>query len=338
MRTVPRGTRVTSRATGLSAELSRRDSRRLFHGFPKSLVSGTAFSTLARRIHRSELLCVPIRVESEVVGTLSVDLPRPGAGSPGPNACASGKIIASMIAYDVRSRQTEMMHCQNPGKPKTSGFAKPWKNASAGKHSRQIPAHARGVPEDPPGRASTPRWIIRGESGTENCRLGRPLQQCRAHAPFVKVNFARTLNENLLESELSGHEKGRSTGAFTRDRHGSRRPGRNAVLGRDRRFFSRDPSPSCSAPCRNAIPARGSNQTVKADVRIMPRPRGSGGQRRVGPFPPDLYIESPVFPISLPPLRDRQGDICSWPTTSWRNTPRSWERRWAESARRAPST
>ena len=154
--------------------------------------------------------------------------------------------------------------------------------------------------------------LLRGETGTGKGLLARALhaRSARAAGPFVKVNCG-ALPENLLESELFGHEKGAFTGAV------ARRPGRFLAAAGGTIFLDEIGEMSMSLQVkllqvleeRTFMPV-GSDTPVRADVRIITATHRPLEQMvTAGDFRQDLYFRLNVFPIVLPPLRDRRGDI-----------------------------
>ncbi len=154
--------------------------------------------------------------------------------------------------------------------------------------------------------------LIRGESGTGKELIANAIHYSspRADRPFIKVNCT-ALPENLLESELFGHEKGAFTGAI------QRRIGRFEQAHTGSVFLDEigDLSPSLQMKLLRFLQEKefervGSNQTIKADVRVMTATNRDleEGIRR-GTFREDLYYRLNVIAIFLPPLRERRGDI-----------------------------
>lgn len=154
--------------------------------------------------------------------------------------------------------------------------------------------------------------LLSGESGTGKEVVARALHSMspRAKGPFVAVNCA-SLSEHLLESELFGHEKGSFTGAT------ARRRGR-LELAEGGTFFLDEVGelkPDLQAKLLRVIQDRrferiGGSQTIEADVRwIAATNRDLRELSDRGAFREDLYHRLAVFPIHLPPLRDRVDDI-----------------------------
>lgn len=154
--------------------------------------------------------------------------------------------------------------------------------------------------------------LITGESGTGKEVMSRHIhaKSKRASAPFIAVNCA-AIPENLLESELFGHEKGAFTGATAR-RIGKFEEAHTGTLLLDE---VSEMHPLLQAKFLRAIQEKeitrvGSNNSVKVDVRILATSnRDLEDSVRKGDFREDLYFRLNVVNIPLPALRERPSDI-----------------------------
>jgi two-component system response regulator FlrC len=154
--------------------------------------------------------------------------------------------------------------------------------------------------------------LLLGESGTGKEVAARMLHAMspRSQGPFVAVNSA-ALSDTLLESELFGHEKGAFTGAT------ARRRGRIELAEGGTFFLDEigELKPEQQAKLLRVLQERrierlGGTTSVPVDVRwIAATNRNLLQQVEQGHFRSDLYHRLAVFPIHLPPLRERQDDI-----------------------------
>ncbi len=154
--------------------------------------------------------------------------------------------------------------------------------------------------------------LIRGESGTGKELVARAIYQhsLRAEKPFLVINCV-AIPENLLESELFGYEKGAFTGA------NHRRVGKIEQANRGTVFLDEigDMPSSIQAKIlrllqEKSIERLGGRETIPVDVRIIAATnRNLEGALSEGRFREDLYYRLKVVTISLPPLREREGDI-----------------------------
>ncbi len=154
--------------------------------------------------------------------------------------------------------------------------------------------------------------LILGETGTGKELIARAIHSAspRWNRQMVKVNCA-TLPANLIESELFGHEKGSFTGAT------ERRIGKFELANHGTLFLDEigEMQPGLQVKLLRAIQEKeieriGGKKTIKTDVRIIAATsRNLQKEAAEGHFRNDLFYRLNVFPIVLPPLRDRIEDI-----------------------------
>lgn len=154
--------------------------------------------------------------------------------------------------------------------------------------------------------------LITGESGTGKELVANALHHnsTRHEAPFIKVNCA-ALNENLLESELFGHEAGAFTGAA------KRRQGRFEMADKGSLFLDEigDMSLQTQAKILRVLQEGefervGGTETVKVNVRLLAAThKDLQAMIEAETFRQDLYFRLSVVPVHLPPLRERNIDI-----------------------------
>jgi transcriptional regulator with GAF, ATPase, and Fis domain len=154
--------------------------------------------------------------------------------------------------------------------------------------------------------------LVLGETGTGKELVARAIHSlsARKNRAMAKVNCA-TLSSNLIESELFGHEKGAFTGSL------SRRLGRFEVANGTTIFLDEIgelPLELQSKLLRviqdGEFERLGSSRTIKTDARIIAATnRNLEEEVRRGNFREDLWYRLNVFPITMPPLRDRKEDI-----------------------------
>ncbi len=154
--------------------------------------------------------------------------------------------------------------------------------------------------------------LITGETGTGKELIARAIhrQSVRKDQPFIKINCA-AIAENLMESELFGYEKGAFTGAVTA------KPGKFELAHRGTLFLDevgeipRDMQAKLLQAIQDQSFERvGGLKTISVDVRLITATNRNLQQDiREGKFREDLFYRLNVFPIHIPPLRERTEDI-----------------------------
>jgi formate hydrogenlyase transcriptional activator len=156
--------------------------------------------------------------------------------------------------------------------------------------------------------------LIQGETGTGKELIAEAIHKCsdRSSGPFVKVNCA-AIPAGLLESELFGHERGAYTGAFTRTIGRFERANRGTLFLDEIGDLPLELQPKLLRVMQERQFERlGGAATIHTDVRVICATHGNlikmiEEQR----FRADLFYRVGVFPIEIPPLRERPEDIRS---------------------------
>ncbi len=266
-----------------------------------------------RRIKKADVsfICVPIKLGSQVLGALSVDRLFAGGVSLEEDLRLL-TIIAAMVGQAVRLHQVmedekERLIGENIKLYRELQERYRFQNliGSSRKMQEVFQAIAQVA-------ASDATVLVRGESGTGKELVAHAIHynSPRAHAPLVRVSCA-ALPEGLIESELFGHERGAFTGALVAKK------GRFEVAHGGTLFLDEvgDLSPSVQVKLLRVIQEKeferlGSSRTIRADVRIIAATHQDlEAAMRSGKFREDLYYRLNVFPIYLPPLRERKTDV-----------------------------
>jgi Nif-specific regulatory protein len=256
-------------------------------------------------------ICVPISIGQQVIGTISVDKSFDETARLKDDQRVLS-IVASMIANDVKARsdaavQRQRLEGENLRlRHELEGRFRPENIIGNSNAMRDVYRQIHQVAN------SDTTVLVRGESGTGKELVAHAIHYSspRAKGSFVKINCA-ALNENLLESELFGHEKGAFTGAI-QSRKGRLEEANDGTLFLDE---IGDFSATTQVKLLRVLQERefervGSNRTLKTNARIIVATnRDLEKSLDNESFRQDLYYRINVFPILLPPLRDRKDDV-----------------------------
>jgi len=270
--------------------------------------------TKARKVasgKRIAFFCVPIKLEGRTVGALSVDRQAQRTDNFEDNVRLLN-IISTMVAQAIKlnklvESERKLLRDENVRLRRELKTRFDVQNMVGTSNAMQeVFRLVEQVAE------STATVLIRGESGTGKDLVAHAVHynSLRADKPFIKVNCT-AMPETLLESELFGHEKGAFTGAVERK------------LGRFERahggtiFLDEigDFPPSLQVKLLRVIQFKefervGGLETIKTNVRIIVAThKDLEALITEDLFREDLYYRINVFPIYLPPLRERKDDI-----------------------------
>jgi Nif-specific regulatory protein len=256
-------------------------------------------------------ICVPIKIQNRVIGALSADRLFS-------NSVALEEdlrlltIVASMIAQAVRLRLEylrERKALLEENLRLQSELKEKFRPANMIGRSNAMQRVYDAIQQVAKSDATV---LIRGESGVGKELVAHSIHynSPRAGGPFIRVSCA-ALPESIIESELFGHEKGAFTGAL------QQRRGRFELAHGGTIFLDEigDLSPHTQVRLLRVLQERefervGGNQTIKVDVRVIAATnRDLEKLIEEGKFRQDLYYRLNVFPIHIPPLRERRTDI-----------------------------
>jgi len=256
-------------------------------------------------------ICVPIRHKGEVIGTLSIDR-EVVEGADLERDFNLLEIVSGLTAeavaagFNEREERSRLLGENERLKQELDRISGPPEIIGDCRAMREVYTMIRQV------AASSATVLIRGASGTGKELVARALQRSgdRRDRPFIVVNSA-ALPENLIESELFGHERGAFTGAV------SRRIGRVEAASGGTLFLDEigDVGPQVQVKLLRFLQERtfqrvGGNEELSSDVRIIAATsRNLEKLMEQGLFREDLYYRLNVFPIVLPDLSERRSDI-----------------------------
>ena len=256
-------------------------------------------------------ICVPIKIGKEVIGTISVDrLITEGASYEEDVRLLT--IIASTISQAVRLRQLAQEELDKI-KAENRRLQDELRTMYGPKTiigTSKVMRNVYGMIEKVCRTNAT--VLILGESGVGKERVAHAIHYNSSYAsgPYIIVNCA-ALPESLIESELFGHEKGAFTGATVF------RKGRFELADNGTIFLDEigDLPPNIQTKLLRVLQERvferiGGNISIKVNIRIIAATnRDLEACTREGKFREDLYYRLNIFPIVVPPLRERKTDI-----------------------------
>ncbi len=261
--------------------------------------------------HQVAFICVPIKLEGKTIGALSVDKEISG-GWHQENDARFLKIMSPMIAQAIRlNRRLELdkKNLTDENLRLKLDLKQRFNVTNMIGTSNAMQEVYRLIEQ---AADSMTTVLIRGESGTGKELVAHALHylSARAQKPFIKVN-CNAFPETLLESELFGHEKGAFTGAV------DRKIGRFEWAQGGTLFLDEigDFPPSLQVKLLRVLQTReferlGGRQTIKVNVRLVAATNKNLEEAIAAQsFREDLYYRINVFPIYLPPLRERKDDI-----------------------------
>ncbi|NBB89614.1 MAG: nif-specific transcriptional activator NifA [Spirochaetes bacterium] len=256
-------------------------------------------------------ICVPIKLGNETIGALSVDC-EPAEERELESSTRLLAIVTSLISQAVKLRQNILEEKRQLVEENT----RLQNELRARFRPQNIIGNSQAMQEvfDMIAQVakSEATVLIRGESGTGKELVAHAIHynSDRAEKPFIKVHCA-ALPETVIESELFGHEKGSFTGAI------SMRKGRFELAHGGTIFLDEigDLAPLTQVKLLRVLQERqfervGGNETLRTNVRIITATnRNLEEAMERNEFREDLYYRLNVFPIHMPPLRDRKSDI-----------------------------
>ncbi|OEU67161.1 MAG: sigma-54-dependent Fis family transcriptional regulator [Desulfobacterales bacterium S5133MH16] len=256
-------------------------------------------------------ICVPVKKGNQVIGALSVDMPFDESYS-----LKDGKklmsVIATMVARQVINLETirlEKEHLREENIRLRNELENRYRITDIIGNSNKMREVYQMISQVSKSNATV---LIRGESGTGKELVANSIHynSLRSKGTFVKVNCA-ALPANLIESELFGHEKGAFTGAI------KQKLGKFELANKGTIFLDEVGSVDLNVQVKflrvlqeKEFERVGGYKTIKTDVRIITATNKNLEQAvEEDTFRHDLYYRLNVFPIYMPPLRERKTDI-----------------------------
>jgi Nif-specific regulatory protein len=271
----------------------------------------TATRKKGKGIKELSFICVPIKKGKQVIGALSVDRVYE-KGYPLKEGEKLLSVVATMIAQHVVNLETirrEKEQLRDENKRLRNELENKYRITNIVGNSNKMREVYQMISQVCKSNATV---LIRGESGTGKELVANSVHynSHRAKGPFVKVNCA-AIPANLIESELFGHEKGAFTGAI------KQKLGKFELAHKGTIFLDEIGSIGLDVQANllrvlqeKEFERVGGQRTLKADVRIVAATNKNLELAvEENTFRGDLYYRLNVFPIYMPPLRERKTDI-----------------------------
>ncbi|RNJ42636.1 nif-specific transcriptional activator NifA [Mesorhizobium erdmanii] len=271
---------------------------------------------------RVSFIGVPIRVDANVVGTLTIDrVLDNGSRSWLDYNLRLLPVIANLVGQTVKLRRSFACDREQPMAEKERLQKQFCELKRPARERKKV--YVKGMIGDSPALRGLLEKVavvaeakitvlLRGESGTGKELIAKAIHGLspRAKRPFIKLNCA-ALPETVLESELFGHEKGAFTSAF------NSRKGRFELADKGTLFLDEigEISASFQAKLLRVLQEQefervGGNQTIKVDVRVIAATNKNLEEAVArNEFRADLYYRISVVPLLVPALRERRSDI-----------------------------
>lgn len=256
-------------------------------------------------------VCVPIKAGSEVLGAIGIDFPS-SFGFKLDSIVRILTIVASSISQAVKLRQDreeELEKLRDENERLQAALHSQYRPASVVGNSKIMRLLYQQIEQV---SATNATALLLGESGVGKERIAHAIHYSspRSAASFIAVNCA-AIPENLIESELFGHERGSFTNAI------ATRKGRFELADGGTLFLDEigEMPLSVQATFLRVLQEKefervGGSETLRVNVRIIAATNRNLEQRmRQGLFREDLYYRLNVFPMVIPPLRERKTDI-----------------------------
>ena len=268
-------------------------------------------SRKARQVQEFSFICVPVKKGKQVIGALSVDRPFDESYT-----LKEGKkllsVVATMIAQHVINIEIirlEKKQLREENKRLREELGNKYSITNIIGNSNKMREVYQMISQVSKSNATV---LVRGESGTGKELTANSIHynSNRAKNAFIKVNCV-SLPANLIESELFGHEKGAFTGAI------KKKLGKFELAHMGTIFLDEIGSISLDVQVKllrvlqeKEFERVGGHKTIKVDVRVVAATNKNLEQAvEDESFRGDLYYRLNVFPIYMPPLRERKTDI-----------------------------